>query len=263
MFRSRAFYHPLSRAMLSSLPFLIAALLTGCAIGDSEQVDCRCAPETNVQLFPHCDGVVEERPDSKTPLSTQIPDCPSGQQLTLLQPTRPEYVLANIISILEAQSEKRSAQQYMEQFTDDFVFSPDPEDEQLYPEIYGTGRDTLWGAAEELNFARILLSPERLHSADFIRWFKSSLDEKIIDDNQLRETFIFPYEAEFVEIISAAGADSEETTFNPIGIKGLVEIDLVTPTVENPVWAIAAWRDRRDQASAKFSWGELRARFSQ
>ena len=249
--------------MLSSLPFLIAVLLTGCAISDSEQVDCRCAPETNAQLFPHCDGVVEERPDSRTPLSTQIPDCPSGQQLPLLQPTRSEYVLANIISIFQAQAEKRSPQQYMEQFTDDFVFSPDPEDEQLYPEIYGTGRDTLWGAAKERNFARIILSSERLHSARFIRWFKSSLDEKIIADNQLRETFIFPYEAEFVEIISAVESDSVETKFNTIGIKGLVEIDLVTPTVENPVWSIAAWRDRRDRASAKFSWGELRARFSQ
>lgn len=249
--------------MLSSLPFLIAVLLTGCAISDSEQVDCRCAPETNAQLFPHCDGVVEERPDSKTPLSTQIPDCPSGQQLTLLNPTRPEYVLANLEDIFEAQSVKRSPQQYMEQFTDAFVFEPDLEDVQLYPEIYGTGRDTLWGIAEERNFARIILSSERLHSADFIRWFKSSLDESILSDDQLRETFIFPYEAEFVEIISAAGGDSEEKEFNRIGIKGLVEIDLVTPTVENPVWSIAAWRDRRDQASAKFSWGELRAHFSQ
>ena len=249
--------------MLSSLPLLIAVLLTGCAISDSEQVDCLCAPETNVQLFPHCDGVAEERPDPKTPLSTQIPDCPSGQQLSLPLPTRPEYVLANIIAIFRAQSERRSPQQYMEQFTDDFIFEPDDEDVQLYPEIYGTGRDTLWGVAEERNFARIILSPERLHSAHFIRWFKSSLDESILSDDQLSATFIFPYEAEFIEIISAVESDSVETKFNPIGIKGLVEIDLVTPTVENPVWSIAAWRDRRDQASAKFSWGELRARFSQ
>lgn len=81
--------------------------------------------------------------------------------------------------------------------------------------------------------------------------------------DELRETFIFPYEAEFVEIISAAEADSVETKFETIGIKGLAEIDLVTPTAENPVWSIAAWRDRRDRASAKFSWGELRAVFSQ
>ena len=247
--------------MLSPLPFLIAVLLTGCVIGDSEQVDCRCADDTDGRLFPHCDGVVQERPDPKTPLSTQIPDCPSGPRLPLRERTRPEYVLSNLTSILQAESGKRSLQQYMEQFTDDFVFIPDPEDVQLYPEVYAIG-DTLWGAAEERNFARLILAPERIHSARFMRWFKSS-DEHIPADDELRETFIFPYEAEFVEIISATEADSVETNFNTIGIKGLAEIELVTPTVENPVWSIAAWRDRRDQASAKFSWGELRALFSQ
>ena len=248
--------------MLSSLPFLLAVLLAGCTIGDSEHVDCRCAPDTDVRLFPHCDGVVQERPDPKTPLSTQIPDCPSGPSLFLRERTRPEAVLANLISIFQAQPQLRSPQQYMEQFTDDFVFSPDPEDVQLYPEVYAVG-DTLWGAAEERNFARLILAPERIHSARFVRWFKSSLDERIPVDDELSETFIFPYEAEFVEIISETGADSVETKFNTIGIKGLAEIDLVTPTIENPVWSIAAWRDRRDRASAKFSWGELRALFSQ
>lgn len=247
--------------MLSSLPFLLAALLAGCAIGDSEHVDCRCAPDTSVQLFPHCDGVAEERPDPKTPLSTQIPDCPSGPQLGLRERTAPASVLANLISILQAQPGSRSPQQYMEQFADDFVFIPDDEDKQLYPEVYEVDRDTLWGAAEESNFARLILS-ERIHSAHFERWFKSS-DERIISEDELRETFIFPYEAEFVEIISAAEGDSVETKFKTIGVKGLATIDLVTPTVENPVWSIAAWEDRRDRASAKFSWGELRAIFSQ
>ena len=249
--------------MLSSLPFLLAVLLTGCAIGDSEQVDCRCAPDTSVQLFPHCDGLAEERPDPKTPLSTQIPDCPGGQQLFLRERTRPEAVLANLTSIFQAQPELRSPQQYMEQFTDDFVFIPDDEDVQLYPEIYDADRETLWGAAKERNFARIILSSERIHSARFVRWFKSSLDKRIPADDELRETFIFPYEAEFVEIISAPGEDSGETKFNTIGLKGVVEIDLVTPTVENPVWSISVWRDRRNRASAKFSWGQLRALFSQ
>ena len=249
--------------MLSPLPFLLAALLAGCAIGDSEQVDCRCAPDTSTDLFPHCADAVDERPDPKTPLSTQIPDCPSGLRLPLLERTRTEYVLANLKSIFQAQSEKRSPQQYMEQFTEDFVFIPDPEDVQRYPAVYDVDRDTLWGAAEERNFARLILSPERIHSVRFVRWFKSSLDERILSDDNLRETFNFPYEAEFIEVISAAESDSVETKFNTIGVKGFVEIDLVTPTLENPVWSIAAWRDRRDLASTKFSWGALRALFSQ
>ena len=248
--------------MISFRTFLLAALLIGCAIGDSEQVDCRCAPDTNTDLFPHCADVIEERPDPTTPLSTQIPDCPSGPQLFLLNPTRPEAVLANLASIFGAQPEKRSSQQYMDQFTENFVFIPDPEDVQLYPEIYAADRDTVWGVAEERNFARLILSSERIQSARFMRWYKSS-DERIPSDDDLREIFVFPYEAEFVEIISAAGADSGETTFNTIGIKGLATIELVTPTVENPVWSIAVWQDQRDRASAKFSMGELRAIFSQ
>ena len=262
MFRSRAFCHLLSRVMISLRTFLLAALLAGCAIGDSEQVDCRCAPDTSIELFPHCDGVAEERPDPKTPLSTQIPDCPSGPQLFLRERTTPAAVLANLTSIFQAQPEFRSPQQYMEQFTEDFVFIPDPEDVQLYPEVYAVDRDTLWGSAEERNFARIVLSPERILSAHFTRWYKSS-DERIPDDDDLREIFIFPYEAEFVEIIGAAAADSVETKFTTIGIRGLATIELVTPTVENPVWSIAVWQDQRDRASAKFSLGELRALFSQ
>ncbi len=245
--------------MIALRIFLLAALVAGCAIGDSAQVDCRCAPDTSIELFPHCADVVEERPDSKTPLSTQVPDCPSGPQLFLRERTRPEAVLANLTSIFGAQPEFRSPQQYMEQFTEDFVFIADPEDVQLYPEIYAANRDTVWGSAEERNFARIVLSPERILSARFTRWFRSSLDERIPSDDDLREIFIFPYEAEFVEIISTAEADSVET----IGIKGLATVELVTPTVENPVWSIAVWQDQRDRASAKFSWGELRARFSQ
>ncbi len=259
MFRSRAFCHLLSLAMISFRTFLLAALLVGCAIGDSEQVDCRCAPDTSIEIFPHCADAVEERPDPKTPLSTQIPDCPSGPQLFLRERTRPEAVLANLTSIFQAQPEFRSPQQYMEQFTEDFIFIPDPEDVQLYPEIYGANRDTVWGATEERSFARIVLSPERILSAHFTRWFRSSLDERIPSDDELREIFIFPYEAEFVEIIGAAEANSVET----IGIKGLATIELVTPTVENPVWSIAVWHDQRDRASAKFSMGELRAIFSQ
>ncbi len=243
--------------MIALRTFLLAALLAGCTIGDSEQVDCRCAEGTSIELFPHCAAGVEERPDPRTPLSTQIPDCPSGQQLSLRDPHTPAAVLANLISILQAPADRRSPQQYMDQFAENFIFFPDPDDVQLYPEIYDADRDTLWGAAEEDDFARLILSSERIHRAHFVRWFRSAADERIVSDDQLRETFIFPYEAEFIEIIGEA--DSVAT----IGIKGLATIELVTPTEENPVWSIAVWQDQRDRASAKFSWGELRARFSQ
>lgn len=248
--------------MPRALLFSLAALLAGCGLGDSELVECRCAPDTSVLLFPRCagDDGTTDRSDPTTPFSTQVPDCPSGQQLFLLERIRPESVLANIRSVFQAKPETRSPEQYMDQFTDDFTFVPDIEDVQLHPEVYDTGRDTLWGSDQERSFARAILDPERIQSVRFLRWYESSKDERIPSDDQLRDTFIFPYEAEFIEVVAAAEGDST-TTLNAIGIKGFMEVDLVTPTVENPVWSVAVWRDRRDQASAKFSWGELRAIF--
>ena len=108
------------------------------------------------------------------------------------------------------------------------------------------------------SFARAILDPERIQSVRFVRWFQSSLDERIPSEDQLSETFIFPYELSFTEV--GEQGESEEAG-NIIGIKGFMEVDLVTPTVENPVWTVAEWRDQRDLASAKFSWGELRALF--
>ena len=260
----RALRHLVNYAMIRPWPYLFAALVTGCSLGDSDQVECRCAPDTSVLLFPRCSNAdgSDQRPDAKSPLSTQIPDCPSGQQLFLLERIRPESVLANIRSIFQAQPETRSPEQYMDQFADNFTFVPDAEDVELHPEVYDADSDTLWGADQERSFARAILDPERVQSARFVRWFSASKDERIPSEDQLSETFIFPYEVEFIEFVSAA--ESDETgakTLNAIGIKGFMEVDLVTPTVENPVWTVKAWRDQRDRASAKFSWGELRAVF--
>jgi hypothetical protein len=245
------------------LLYLLTALLAGCGLSDSAMVECRCAPDTSTLLFPHCGNVENQnsRPDPQTPLSTQIPDCPSGQQLFLLERIRPESVLANIRSIFQGKPETRSPEQYMDHFATNFIFTPDPEDVQLHPEIYSTENDTLWGPEQERSFARAILDPERIQSARFLRWFEASKDERIPSEDQLQETFIFPYEVEFIEIVPTTDENETATTLNVIGIKGFMEMDLVTPTVENPVWSVAAWRDLRDRASAKFSWGELRAVF--
>ena len=76
-------------------------------------------------------------------------------------------------------------------------------------------------------------------------------DERIPSADQLSETFIFPYEIEFTETPS----EDDAYAGNVIAIKGYMEIDLRTPTAENPVWNIDQWRDVRDRASAKFSGG--------
>lgn len=262
MFFARPLFRRLER-LLRGLPalLLIAAVLNGCGIGDSEQADCRCGPDSSTVLFPQCAEVeFAQGDDAANPFATQAPECPSGQQLFLLERTRPEFVLSNIRTVFSASPESRSADQYMEQLTENFSFVPDEEDIPRHPDVYDVSRDTLWTAEQERSFARAIFDPERIQSVGFVRWFQSALDERIPSEDQLSETFIFPYELAFTEVGETAEAE-EESPGNIIVIKGFMEIDLVTPTVENPVWTIAQWRDQRDRASARFSWGELRALF--
>jgi len=265
-------------------------LLAGCGLDDSAVVECRCTPETAASLFPACPSIfavvesegreywVTDEGDSLdaeldwvtvrgsavhvargsdgSPFATQIPDCPSGQRLSLLEPTRPEYALFNLRTIFQAAPQSRNLDQYMDLLTADFTFLPDEQDILLHPEVYDTASDTLWNRAQERGFAQAILGPERIGEIRFTRWYKSSTDERILAEDQLLETFKFPYEVEFVE---KAGDGGEASL---LAIKGWMEIDLVTPTVENAVWTIQQWRDERDPATAKRSWGELRAEFA-
>lgn len=280
------------------LPGLL--LVLGCGLQDSALVECRCTPDTNHALFPGCPRMVAvEASDGKGwvtavgdtlkvywitaagdtldpdadwvlvkgtavrwagpvgsggPLATGVPECPSGQPLNLLERTRPAYVLLNLQRVFE--SESRNVSQYLDQLAANFTFVPDPLDVQNHPEVYAVGADTLWGRDQERAFAQAVLDPERIRAIHFTRWYESSRDQRIISEDQLLETFIFPYEVEFTE---PPGPDGEARV---VVIKGWSEIDLVTPTLENPVWELRQWRDRRDAATAKFSWGELRAEFA-
>jgi len=267
---------------LAMIPML--CWLTGCGLNDSAEVECRCTPGTNLNLFPACPEIAEvakieeeeywitaeadtlspatdwiivkgsavrfRRANTGNPFATQIPDCPSGQLLVLHEPTRPENVLANMRTIFMARPETRNPGQYMDQLTEDFTFVPKAEDVQNYPNVYDASRDTLWNRKQERSFAQAIFDPNRIHSIRFIRWYESAKDERIPSEDQRRETFIFPYEAEFTTVQKEI-----------IAIKGEMEVDLVTPTLENPVWSIEQWRDM-PAATAKWSWGELRAEFA-
>ena len=270
-------------------PLLLLCLCAGCGLDDSAVVECRCTPETNLTLFPACPRIVAvteasgvehwvtslgdtldpendqvvahgnavrfEPSEGTNPLSTQIPACPVGPRLNLYQPTRPELVVFNIRTIFRAQPEARNLDQYMDQLSEDFTFVPDEQDIQLHPEIYDTSRDTLWNRDQERRFAQAILDPRSIGEIRVNRWYQSAADERIPSEDQLLETFIFPYDAEFTEILQ----DGETSV---LAIKGWMEVDLVTPTLENPVWTIQQWRDLRDPATAKRSWGELRAEFA-
>ena len=218
--------------------------LTGCGLDDSELVECRCGDEMVSEFVGNC---VEDDPeDPRNPMTTRLPDCPSGTPIFLRERTTPASTILNV----ETTFENFSPNQYMEQLADDFIFIPDPVDVDLHPEIYDAppnydpGRDTLWAWEAERTFVRELLDRDVFQRVDFIRWYQSSTDEVEISDDGLSELYIFPYEINITELPVEGSVDI-------IAVKGRIEILLVTPTTENPVWSIRSIVDIRDAATAK------------
>lgn len=232
----------------------LALCLAGCGLDDSAQVECRCTEDTDLERFPACrDAVLSaDRPEASNPFAARLPDCPSGKRLSLLEPTRAEYVLFNIKTTFEG----FSPIQYLDQLTEDFLFIPEPEGMDLYREVYNPPddyvpeRDTLWARAPERRFAVELLDRERFQTIEFRRWYESSRDQRTIAEDGRSEMLFFPYEIDFT---------GQEESFS---LKGRMEVEMVTPTTENPVWTLRRWQDFRDPASAKQSWTELRGLFS-
>jgi hypothetical protein len=273
-----------------SAALVAGCLAAGCGLGDSAQVECRCTPQSNRNLFPACPAIVEVlgaeeselwvtaagdtldaaadwvtvkgnevrygKPGSPNPFTAEVADCPVGPRLVLNEPTRPSLVVFNLRTIFLAPPSARNLDQYMDQLSQDFTFVPDTEDAQAYPHVYNTALDTVWSREQERRFAQALLDPTQVGKITLTRWYESSRDERIVAEDQLHETYIFPYEGALVRLGELDGDDVV------LDFKGVMELDLVTPTLENPVWSIRQWRDLRDLASAKRSWGELRAEFT-
>jgi hypothetical protein len=269
---------------------MAGCLATACGLADSSRVECRCTPETNRNLFPACPAIAEVlevegarlwvtaggdtldpavdwvtvkggqlrygAPSSANPFEAEVADCPVGSRLVLNEPTRPSLVLFNLRTILLATPGARNLDQYMAQLSDDFTFVPDAEDASSYPDVYDSALDTVWNREQERRFALAFLDPTRVGRITLNRWYESSKDERIVSEDQLQETYVYPYEGALVRLGQLDGDDVM------LEFKGSMELDLVTPTLENPVWSVRQWRDLRDPASAKRSWGELRAEFA-
>ena len=121
--------------------------------------------------------------------------------------------------------------------------------------------DTLWERQAEVRYITNLLDRTRFKEPRFLRWYARLLDERIPADDGLSITYRFPYELEFIQLQDEAS--DVEVVQQILTVKGRLELVFVTLTEENPVWTIRRWQDFRDHASAKLSWTELRAIFSQ
>lgn len=240
-------------------PYLCALLLAGCGLADDAQVECRCTADSDLNLFPACADALlsDQRPEASNPFAARLPDCPTGKRIPILEPTRAEYVLFNIKTTFEG----FSPVQYLDQLDEGFWFIPEAEGMDLYPEVYHLPegyvpeRDTLWTYAQERSFAVGLLDKERFQRVEFRRWYESAKDQRTIAEDGRSEVFLFPYE---LDLIPVPGSGEEEI----FGIKGRMEVEVYTPTAENPVWSLRRWQDFRDLASAKKTWTEARAMLS-
>lgn len=236
-------------------------ILSGCGLEDGAEIDCRCTERTDLRSFPHCADAdpAGEPTEPSNPFGTRTPECPSGILLHLREPESPEAVLFNVRDSFRG----FSPVQYLDQLGENFLFVPDAEGIELFlgvfkpPDDYNPDADldTLWTRSQERRFVNQVLDKERFQKINFQRWYDSTRDERILGDNPLVERYIFNYEIEFTE---RPGEDA--IIFD---IKGRMEVDLATPSEDNPVWVITRWQDFRDQASAKNSWTWLRGEYSQ
>lgn len=247
------------RAVLGGL----VLLTSGCGPDDGTTAHCRCTSETDPVAFPHCVDAVLDVPgsDPSSPFSTRVPDCPSGDLLFLREPTTPEAVLFNVRDTFEG----FSSVQYVDILDDNFLFAPELTGLELYRDVYqppagynpNADADTLWSFDQERRFAINLLDHSRFQRILVSRWYDASLDQsELHEDDPRRETYIFPY------ILDLTEQPDEDGAVRIFEVRGNMEVDLVTPSTENPVWSIRRWQDFRD-AATEFSFTELRGVFAQ
>ena len=250
------------RRRLGTIAAFSITLSSGCGLADSANVECRCTERTDFQAFPHCaNAVLDDGRSDENPFSARMPDCPSGTLLFLREPTEPEAVLLNVRDTVEG----FSPIQYLDQLTEDFLFVPDVDGVQLYREVFNppenynpdVDADTLWTQQQETQFVRNILDRTQFQRIEFERWFDSDSQRILFEDDPLREKYIFAYEVEFTEQPSA------ERAAEIFEIRGRIEVDVKTPSQDNPLWVISRWQDLRDAASARSSWTELRGEFAE
>ncbi|MDP7449416.1 MAG: hypothetical protein QF689_12565, partial [Candidatus Latescibacteria bacterium] len=81
-------------------------------------------------------------------------------------------------------------------------------------------------------------------------------ERQLYTDEPERETYIFDYILDFFE------QPGEDGTTRAFEVRGRMEVDLVTPSEENPVWSIRRMQDFRAGVDDQ-SLTELRGAFAQ
>ncbi|RKY69711.1 MAG: hypothetical protein DRQ02_00055 [Candidatus Latescibacterota bacterium] len=173
----------------------------------------------------------------RNPFSTREPEPPTGKQLPLLEPTSAENVLRN----LEVCCEYMSINDYMNTLSQDFLFLPDPSDNERFPEVFCRS----WDRQSEFEFCRRLFDKEITSLISFC----SSVDSNATVIEETTESVHYRYDYYIILIY-------RQHTEAPQSVKGRAELYLRCDRQGN--WTIFRWEDEKTDSH---SWGELKGRF--
>ena len=168
------------------------------------------------------------------PFATRTPLQPTTGGIAVKPANAPENVLYNMRVTFEA----LSVQDYLDVFSDDFVFNPDPEDSIEYEDRFGS----VWNKNREIDFANnFFLSV----SADTLA--NNSVSVTLFKYSYRPGQDMYEYEYE-VEIVI-----KEKLTV----LSGRAWIFL--REYADGKWYIYQWVDHRYEIKNKITWGVLRA----
>jgi len=167
------------------------------------------------------------------PFETRTPQQPATGGVTVKPANTPENVLYNMRVTFEA----LSVQDYLDVFSDDFVFNPDPEDSIEYEDRFGS----VWNKNREIDFANnffLAVNADTLaHNSVSVTLFKYSYRPG-------QDMYEYDYEVEIVI--------KEKLTV----LSGRAWLFL--REYSDGKWYIYQWVDHRYEKK-KITWGVLRA----
>ena len=175
------------------------------------------------------------------PFSSRKPDDPGSEGAAI----KPANSQDNVLYNLEASFEGLSIQDYLDVFSDDFVFNPDPEDSLKYEEDFING----WDLERETEFANnFLLRQNFTFDVEGVPIFLSPTYEYKPGQDM--------YELKYQMFIFKAGLT--ETDYERIEIEGYAW--LYFHEDNEGKWSIYKWVDYR-LTSNSITWGALRAQY--
>ncbi|MFC1511933.1 hypothetical protein ACFL5H_01910 [Candidatus Latescibacterota bacterium] len=172
------------------------------------------------------------------PFQTRESEKPGAGGVAIKPANTPENVLYN----LEAAFENLSIQDYLDVFTDDFAFHPDPDDSLLYEQEFIGG----WDVEKETMFANNFLLRQNFVEVDGNPIELNASYEYMPG----QEYYEYHYHM-FIPLLAITGGG-----YGTIEIEGYAFLYLREDDEGN--WSVYGWEDHR-LVSHSLTWGALRA----